>query len=82
MFLGAGEYVALTGDIQFLEDISTLVLGNNAKLVVPLWNGYDFISRKVSEDPRWEERGVAISFQKSGNLWQVKKVGNPAPPPI
>lgn len=79
MFLGAGEYVALTGDIQFLEDISTLVLGNNAKLVVPLWNGYDFISRKVSEDPRWEERGVAISFQKSGNLWQVKKVGNRLP---
>ena len=79
MLLGAGEYVALTGDMQFLEDISALVLGNNAKLVVPLWNGYDFISRKVSEDPRWEERGVAVSLQKSGKLWKVKKVGHRLP---
>lgn len=80
MLLGAGEYAALTEDFQFLRDISALVLASEAKLVVPLWNCYDFISRKTASDPRWEERGIALQLPNSpSSSWRVEKVKDSLP---
>lgn len=70
ILLGVGEYAALTGNDSLIDRLLE-VLPDSAKVVIPLWNGYEKLEAICGSDPRIvNRRCVAISRQNKH--WTVK----------
>ena len=70
VLLGVGEYVALTGDRDFLQRIYGISL-ELARVVVPVWKGHDFLNDAIRADPRVRQRRCAL-FGETGEHWTVR----------
>ena len=70
LLLGLGEYSALTGTDSLENKVYGMVL-RSARVVVPLWNGYEHLDRRMAEDPRIRDRRV-VAIERTGRHWTVR----------
>ena len=70
ILLGAGEFAAISGDSGLRNWFFGLSAGAG-KLVIPLWEGHDFLEGEIHGDPRLLGRSVAM-FPKTGKHWSVR----------
>ncbi len=71
ILLGVGEYASISSHYHFLERLSGLQLPQLCKLVVPLWNGYEFLEQKRKQDIRIDEYCMA-GFCPKREYWSIQ----------
>ena len=70
LVLGCGEYAELEEDGAFLSRLFDFPCSSGQKLVIPLWNGFDFLER-MCKDPRMDNLRM-LSFVPLKRFWHLK----------
>lgn len=70
LLLGVGEYAVLSDNAGLVHRLFDLIL-DQAKIVVPLWNGHGILNEICGKDPRIRER-KCVAFTHNDVHWTVK----------
>lgn len=70
LLLGVGEYATLLKDQNILNMFRNY-LNSNRKVILPIWQGYDFLKKLVDDDYRVEN---AYVLPKTGAWWSYRRI--------